>query len=91
MGVNAFHEGIWVEPFDFGFNFMKAVVFAIGGGVVNRDHEAQMTDMTLGLERARRIRGLVFSQASEFWKREFIFIFAFGAAQERWRRFFKAA
>lgn len=85
MGINAFHEGLGVETFDFGFNFMEAIVFSIGGGVVDRDHEAQMTDMTLGLERAGRILGLVFSQASEFWKRKFIFIFAFGAAQEHRR------
>jgi len=90
MGINAFHECVGVEFVDFGFDFMEAIVFPIGGRVVDRDHKANMTDVTLGLERARRIRGLVFSQAAEFLMREFIFIFAFGAAQERRGCFFKA-
>jgi len=64
MGINAFHEGTGVEIVDFGFDFMEAIVFSIGGGVVDRDHKADMTDVTLGLERAGRVFGLAFSQAA---------------------------
>lgn len=88
--MDTFHEVIWVKIFDKRLDILKKVVFSIRGLVVNRDHKAHMTDVTLSLERARRIRGLVFSHAAEFLMGEFIFIFAFGAAQEHRGCIFKA-
>ena len=64
MSINAFHEGILVEIFNQGLDIIKKVVFAVRGLVVNRDHKADMTDVTLGLERAGRVFGLAFSQAA---------------------------
>jgi len=87
--MDMFHEVILVKTFDKWLDIFKKVVFSVRGMVVDGDHKADMADVTLGLERAGRIRGLVFSQEAEFLMMEFIFIFAFGAAQERRRCFLK--
>lgn len=53
-------EGSFVQGFDFGFELMKLESFAVGIGVIDRDHETGVTDVTFLDDGAKRKVGVLF-------------------------------
>ena len=47
-----FHDGIWIKVFNFWFNFIEKINFSLFVSVFNRDHKADVADVTYFFNRA---------------------------------------
>lgn len=54
-----FHNGIWVKVFNFWFNFIEKINVSLFVSVFNRDHKANVANITYFFKRADRVTGIL--------------------------------
>ena len=55
----AFHNGIWVKVLNFWFNFTEKINFPLFVRVFNRDHKANVANITQFFDRADGVAGIL--------------------------------